>query len=145
MLYNCINVTVCHTQINYHIQKGRKMKETIGQRFKTAIEKKYGKFENKVIAQKYGMSEQAVIKFKRDDNLTKSMIEIANQEGINLNYLSNGIGEVFLDTTQECAKERVIGENDFKEILGEILSLDLHSKEYMYHKIKSELLSFKRR
>jgi len=121
------------------------MKETIGQRFKTAIEKKYGKFENKVIAQKYGMSEQAVIKFKRDDNLTKSMIEIANQEGINLNYLSNGIGEVFLDTTQECAKERVIGENDFKEILGEILSLDLHSKEYMYQKIKSELLSFKRR
>lgn len=121
------------------------MKETIGQRFKTAIEKKYGRFENKVIAQKYGMSEQAVIKFKRDDNLTKSMIEIANQEGINLNYLSNGIGEVFLDVTQECAKEKIIGEVDLQEILGEILALDLASKEYMYHKIKAELLALRRR
>ncbi|MGP1579610.1 MAG: hypothetical protein ACTTH5_01080 [Wolinella sp.] len=121
------------------------MKETIGQRFKTAIEKKYGRFENKVIAQKYGMSEQAVIKFKRDDNLTKSMIEIAKEEGINLNYLSNGIGEVFLDQTQECAKEHVIGESDFREMMGEILSLDLNTKEYMYHKIKAELLFLKRK
>ncbi|MGP1450525.1 MAG: hypothetical protein ACTTJS_05315 [Wolinella sp.] len=119
------------------------MKETIGQRFKVAIEKKYGKFENKVIAQRYGVSEQAVIKFKRDDNLTKSMIEIARIEGINLNYLSSGIGSVFLDSNGGCSQSHVIGTEDFKDLISDILTLDLAEREYLYHKIKAEFIALR--
>ncbi|MCG3698847.1 helix-turn-helix domain-containing protein [Aliarcobacter butzleri] len=72
------------------------MLKTVGSRFEEALSLKYGKKNNKEIADKYGFTQQAIGKLKTKDVINETICLISENENINLNWLQTGKGEIFI-------------------------------------------------
>lgn len=74
------------------------MYDSVGSRFEEALTIKYGKKNNKEIADKYGYTQQAIGKLKTKEAINETICIISEKENINLNWLQTGKGEIFLST-----------------------------------------------
>lgn len=73
------------------------MLDSVGSRFEEALSVKYGKKNNKEIADKYGYTQQAIGKLKTKDVINETICLISEKENINLNWLQTGKGEMLLN------------------------------------------------
>ena len=80
------------------------MFKTVGSRFEEALTLKYGKKNNKEIADKYGFTQQAIGKLKTKDVINETICLISENENINLNWLQTGKGEIFISEIKEIQK-----------------------------------------
>lgn len=68
----------------------------VGSRFSRALEEIYGDKNNKIIADKYGYTQQAIGKLKTKKAINETICLISENENIDLNWLQTGKGEMLL-------------------------------------------------
>jgi hypothetical protein len=69
--------------------------ETVGDRFAKALETKYGKMNNGIIAEKYDFAHQTIAQAKKKKAINETIALICENEEINLNWIQNGKGGMF--------------------------------------------------
>ena len=70
--------------------------QTIGFRFKEALEKIYGKSSSKQCSEEFGEHVQAIDRLKRSNSLPAKMRDIARKKGISLDWLETGEGDMLV-------------------------------------------------
>lgn len=70
--------------------------ETVGDRFKKALELKYGDKNNPLIAKKYNYKPQTIGQAKTKKAINETISLICEKENINLNWIQTGKGEIFI-------------------------------------------------
>ncbi len=73
----------------------------VGSRFEEALELIYGKKNNRIIADKYAYTQQAIGKLKTKTSINETICIISEKENINLNWLQNGEGNMFTNNKIE--------------------------------------------
>ena len=69
--------------------------ETVGDRFAKALETKYGKMNNGLIAEKYDFAHQTISQAKKKKAINETIALICEKEEINLNWIQSGKGGIF--------------------------------------------------
>jgi hypothetical protein len=69
--------------------------ETVGDRFAKALETKYGKMNNGLIAEKYDFAHQTISQAKKKKAINETIALICEKEEINLNWIQSGKGGMF--------------------------------------------------
>lgn len=69
--------------------------EFVGERFAKALEEKYGKMNNPIIADKYGFAQQTIGQAKKKKAINETIALICGNEDINLNWIQTGKGAMF--------------------------------------------------
>ena len=69
--------------------------ETVGDRFAKALETKYGKMNNGLIAEKYDFAHQTISQAKKKKAINETIALICENEEINLNWIQSGKGGMF--------------------------------------------------
>ena len=97
--------------------------ETIGKRFKEALEKIYGKSSSKKCADEFDEKHaQNIDRLKRSDTLPAKMRTIARKKGISLDWLETGEGDMLVDTSNSIGsvgKNSNINQGSRDQIVGE--------------------------
>lgn len=111
--------------------------ETVGYRFKKALELKYGHINNAIIAEKYNYTPQGIGQQKVKKAINETIAFICGNENINLNWIQTGKGEIFINSSTE----RLNNVSTYEQILLEdIPKLLPKQQEYYYHRVKADLL-----
>ena len=71
--------------------------ETVGIRFRKALELKYGARNNPIIANKYEFAPQTIGQLKKKKAINETIASICEKENINLNWIQSGKGHVFIE------------------------------------------------
>lgn len=108
---------------------------TVGNRFEEALEAIFGKKNNKFIANKYNLTQQAIGQLKGKDSINKTISFICEMENIDLNWIQTGKGKMFLNETKHSINfeshvhgnnnTNITGENNKLETISELSSQDL--------------------
>jgi phage repressor protein C with HTH and peptisase S24 domain len=69
--------------------------ETVGSRFKEALDLLYGKSSSLKCGKEFDIHAQNIDRFKRSNTLTKKMMLIANKKKISIDWLETGEGEMY--------------------------------------------------
>lgn len=130
--------------------------ETVGIRFRKALELKYGARNNPIIANKYEFAPQTIGQLKKKKAINETIASICEKENINLNWIQSGKGHVFIEndisenyvTTQNGngnlalnGKQIHININkDDIEIIEYFKKLTPKQQQYYSHLIKADVL-----
>jgi phage repressor protein C with HTH and peptisase S24 domain len=92
----------------------------VGSRFEEALEIIYGKKNNRLVANKYNLTQQAIGQLKGKDSINKTISFICEMENINLNWIQTGKGRMFINETNASIniKSHISGDNN-TSITGE--------------------------
>jgi len=90
--------------------------ESVGTRFKKALETKYGIKNNPLIAKKYNYTPQTIGQAKSKKSINETISLICEMEKINLNWIQTGKGEMFLKEEQNLASNSSINVNNSKNV-----------------------------
>ena len=93
--------------------------QTIGFRFKTALEEIYGKSSSKKCAEEFGEKHaQAIDRLKRSDTITAKITTIARKKGISLDWLETGEGDMLQDKSSaaKVIQDKEEGSNKKAEV-----------------------------
>eukprot|EP01028_Stygiella_incarcerata_P014037 TRINITY_DN890_c0_g1_i2.p1 TRINITY_DN890_c0_g1~~TRINITY_DN890_c0_g1_i2.p1 ORF type:complete len:228 (+),score=-33.04 TRINITY_DN890_c0_g1_i2:82-765(+) len=77
------------------------MLNSVGSRFEEALITRYGKKNNKEVAEKYGYTQQAIGKLKTKEVINETICIISEKENINLNWLQTGKGKMFIEDGED--------------------------------------------
>ena len=116
--------------------------ETVGIRFKKALELKYGARNNPIIANKYEFAPQTIGQLKKKKAINETIASICEKENINLNWIQSGKGHVFIenDISENYVTTQININKDDIEIIEYFKKLTPKQQQYYSHLIKADVL-----